>query len=143
MSVRILIADRDEYLLATYREHLSEHGAVVATASTGLACMERLRAFAPDVLVLDPAIPWGGGDGLLAVMHEAPELRPAAVILLTHGGDRSLLYRLSSFRVDDYQIKPLSPRQLMERICTLHISPASTAALPCRFPAERQSEPET
>ena len=129
MSVRILIADRDEFLLATYREHLSQHGAVVATASTGLACMDRLRHFAPNVLVMDPSLLWGGGDGVLAVMDAEPEIRPAFVFLLTHGGNRSLLYRLSSFRIDDYQTKPVSPRQLMERICSLRSLPATTSAL--------------
>jgi carbon storage regulator len=129
MSVRILIADRDEFLLATYREHLSQHGAVVATATTGLACMDRLRVFAPNVLVLDPSLLWGGGDGVLAVMDEEPEIRPPFVLLLTHGGNRSLLYRLSSFRVDDYQTKPVSPRQLMERICTLRGFRTTAAAL--------------
>jgi carbon storage regulator len=122
MSLRILIADRDEFLLATYREHLSRYGAVVATAITGLACVDRLRDFSPDVLVLDPSLLWGGGEGVLALMHEEPQLRPASVLLLTHGGNRSLLYRLSSFKVDDYQTKPLSPRRLTDRICTLHRS---------------------
>jgi carbon storage regulator len=129
MSVRILIADRDEFLLAAYRKHLSQYGAVVATATTGLACMDRLRDFAPNILVLDPSLLWGGGDGVLAVMDAEPEIRPASVLLLTHGGNRSLLYRLSSFRVDDYQTKPVSPRQLMERICTLRMLPTTTTAL--------------
>jgi carbon storage regulator CsrA len=128
MSIRILIADRDEFLLASYREHFGRHGAAVATATTGLVCMDRLRDFAPDVLVLDPTILWGGGDGVLAVLHEEPEIRPAAVLLLTHGGHRSLLYRLSSFRVDDYQPKPVSPRQLMARIWALRLSLTSDTA---------------
>lgn len=128
MSVRILLADRDEFLLAAYREHFSQHGAIVATATTGLACLDRLRDFAPDVLVLDPSLLWGGGDGVLAVMHEEPGIRPASVLLLTNGGNRSLLYRLSSFRVDDYQTKPVGPRQLMERICTLRMPPPDGAA---------------
>jgi DNA-binding response OmpR family regulator len=128
MSVRVLIADRDEFLLATYREHLSRHGAIVATATTGLTCIDRLRDFTPDVLVLDPAILWGGGDGVLAMMHEEPEIRPASVLLLADGGNRTLLYRLASFRVDDYQSKPVSPRRLMERICTLRISPTINSA---------------
>lgn len=129
MSVRILIADRDEFLLAAYREHLSRRGVIVATATTGLTCIDRLRDFEPDVLVLDPAILWGGGDGVLAVMHEEPQIRPASVLLLTHGGDRGLIYRLSSFRVDDYQTKPVSPVQLMQRICTLRMSSNVNAAM--------------
>ena len=127
MSVRILIADRDEFLLAAYHEHFSRHGAVVATATTGLTCIDRLRDFAPDILVLDPSLLWGGGDGVLAVMHEEPQIRPASVLLLTNGGNRTLFYRLSSFKVDDYQAKPVNPRQLMERICTLRMSPTIAA----------------
>ena len=61
MSIRILIADRDEFLSTAYHEHFSRHGAVVATATTGLACIDRLRDFAPDVLILDPSLLWGGG----------------------------------------------------------------------------------
>jgi len=127
MSVRILIADRDEFLLATYHEHLSRHGAIVTTARTGVACLERLRDFAPDILVLDPSLLWGGSEGVLAVMHEEPEIRPACVLLLTDGGNRHLLYRLSSFRVDDYQTKPIGASQLMERICHLRMLPSTTA----------------
>ena len=129
ISARILIADRDEFLSAAYREHLARHGVQVATAATGLACLDRLRDFRPDVLVLDPAMLWGGGDGVLAVLHEEPQIRPAAVLLLTHGGDRSLLYQLSSYRVDDYQVKPVSPQRLLERICIVRASqPLHSAA---------------
>lgn len=128
MSIRILIADRDEFLVATYRDHLTRQGAVVSSATTGLACIARLRDFAPDVLVMDPSLLWGGGDGVLAVMHEEPQIRPAAVLLLAQGGNRTLLYRLSSFRVDDYQTKPVSAKRLMERICSLRESPATAAA---------------
>jgi carbon storage regulator len=122
MSLRILIADSDQFLLAAYHEHLCKYGAIVTTATTGMACIGRLRDFTPDVLILDPTILWGGGDGVLAVMDEEPSIRPPFVLLLTQGSDRSLLYRISSFRVDDYQAKPLSPRCLMERICTLRRS---------------------
>ena len=130
-SMRILIADRDEFRLAGYRDHLSQHGAAVATVTTGLACVARLRDFAPDVLVLDAAIPWGGGDGVLAAMQEEPAIRPTAVLLYTHRQDRSLLYRLSSFRVDDFQPKPLNARQLRERICTMRtLLPAIATSRP-------------
>jgi len=125
MSLRVLIADRDEFLSASYREHLSRHGAIVTTATTGVACLERLRDFAPDILVLDPSLLWGGSDGVLAVMHEEREIRPACVLLLTDGGNRRLLYRLSSFRVDDYQTKPVNASQLMERICRLRMQPTT------------------
>ena len=119
MSIRVLIADPDEYLLASYREYLRQLGATVVTATTGLECMERIRDSAPDVLILEPVLLWGGGEGVLALMQEHPELRPAYVILLTQSRNRSLQYRLSSFKIDDYQIKPLTGKRLAERISRL------------------------
>lgn len=119
LPVRIMIADSDEYLLASYREHLRQLGATVVTATTGLECMERIRDTVPDVLVLEPALLWGGGEGVLAVMQEQPELRPTFVILLTQNRNRSLHYRLSSYKIDDYQTKPLAGKRLAERIYRL------------------------
>ena len=80
MAVRVLLTDPDEFSATTYADCLRQRGAIVTTASTGLECLERLRDFVPDVLVLDPELLWGGGDGVLAVIHEQPELRPAFVV---------------------------------------------------------------
>jgi carbon storage regulator len=116
MSVRVLIADSDGYLLANYHDYLERHGFAVATVTTGLECVERLRECAPDVLVLEPSIRWGGGDGVLAMMHEEPDIPLVPVIVLTFGRDRGVLYRLAPFKIDDYQIKPVRSKQLAERI---------------------------
>jgi carbon storage regulator CsrA len=130
MAARILIADSDRFLVARYRRHLSELGVSVSTARSGLECIQRLRDAVPDVLVLDPALQWGGGDGVLAVLHEEPALRPAVVMILAQSRNRSFLYRLSRFRVDDYQTKPLTPDRLATRICTLLLSARDRAVLP-------------
>jgi len=116
MSIRVLIADPDEYLLDNYRDYLERHGCDVAAVTTGLECVERLRECAPDVLVIEPSILWGGGDGVLAMMHEEPDIPLVPVIVLTFGRDRGVLYRLAPFTIDDYQIKPVRPKRLAERI---------------------------
>lgn len=116
MSVRILIADPDEYTLDSYRDFLERQGFEVATATTGLECVAELRRRAPDVLVIEPSMPWGGGDGVLALMHEDADVPLIPVLVLTYGRDRGVLYRLAPFTVDDYQIKPLNAKQLTQRI---------------------------
>jgi DNA-binding response OmpR family regulator len=116
MSIRVLIADPDQYLLDNYRDYLEENGFEVATATTGLECVERLRKCAPDVLVIEPSIPWGCGDGVLAMMHEEASVPLTPVIVLTYGRDRGVLYRLAPFKIDDYQVKPMRPQRLAERI---------------------------
>jgi carbon storage regulator len=116
MLPRVLIADPDDYLLDSYRDYLEQHGFGVVTATTGLECVERLRECAPDVLVLEPSIPWGWGDGVLAMMHEEPDIPLVPVIVLTYGRDRGVLYRSAPFKIDDYQLKPLRPERLAQRI---------------------------
>src|SRR5262245_34251241 len=71
---RVLIAVPDAALLDAYRRRLTADGFEVETARDGLDCVHRVRAFAPEVLVLSTALPWGGGDGVLAVMHEEARL---------------------------------------------------------------------
>jgi len=38
------------------------------------------------------------------------------VVVLTYGRDRGVLYRLAPFKIDDYQVKPMRPKRLAERI---------------------------
>jgi DNA-binding response OmpR family regulator len=118
-GIRVLLADPDPFLAAAYQEYLSEHGFAAATATSALECLEKLRGFGPDVLVLEPALAWGGGDGVLAVMNERTDVPRVPVIVLTSGRDRSAIYRMSSFRIEDYQTKPLAPAKLAAHICAL------------------------
>lgn len=117
MATRVLIADPDRHLLAAYKEHLSLEGFEVATARDGLECLRRLREFAPDALVLEPAIPWGGGDGIVAMMQEEPDLPEVClVLLLTHGCNPAILYNIATFPISDYLAKPTTARNLAQRL---------------------------
>jgi len=117
--LRVLIADSDVNLVSSYAEFLERQGYEVAAVASGLECLARLRQFAPQVLVLEPSLPWGGADGVLARMQEEPALKDVPVIVLTYGRDRGALYRLAPYRVADYLIKPQSPRRLAERISAI------------------------
>jgi AmiR/NasT family two-component response regulator len=78
-----------------------------------------------DVCVVASAGPTGWTSGQVvsvseaAVIHEQPELRPAFVVLVSYARDRSLLHRVSRFKVDDYQVKPLSAARLANRLSRL------------------------
>ena len=57
--IRVLLADPDEALPALYREPLGDEGFEVVTAFSGIECVARLQERVPDLLVLEPQMPWG------------------------------------------------------------------------------------
>ncbi len=117
------MADPDESLQPLYRERLLQEGFELATASSGLECVARLRERVPDVLVLEPQLPWGGGEGVLAIMGEVSELATVPVIVLTSCRDSRLLEAVARFPVSDYQLKPLAPDRLAGRLRTILAHP--------------------
>ena len=121
--IRVLMADPDESLPPVYREPLSREGFELGTAVSGLECVARLRERVPDVLVLEPQLPWGGGDGVLAMMGEVPQLATVPVMVLTSCHDPHVLNRVARFPVSSYHLKPLAPDRLAARLRTLLTHP--------------------
>jgi len=112
---RVLIAEPDECLLAEYQEYMADDFEVV-TALNGLECVACLRDFVQDVLVLEPQLPWGGGDGVLTIMKMVAELAIIPVMILTSCRDVVILRSVAPFPISDYCVKPLTPAQLTKRI---------------------------
>jgi len=123
------MADPDESLPPVYREPLSRAGFELVTAVSGLECVARLRERVPDVLVLEPHMPWGGGDGVLAVMGEVPHLATVPVMVLTSCRDPHVLDRVARFPISDYHLKPLAPDRLVGRLRTVLNHPRLRFAL--------------
>ncbi len=117
--IRVLLADPDEALQPVYREGLAQEGFEVVAAYSGLECVARLHECVPDLLVLEPQLPWGGGDGVLARMSEVPQLASVPVIVLTSCRDSQVLDRVTRFPVSGYHLKPLAPKQLARTLRTL------------------------
>ena len=145
MSTRVLIADPDESLLCSYRSALSRTGFQVATASNGLECVAILRSFVPDVLVLELDMPWGGGVGVLAMMHDGDDLPQVPVIVLTGPrGLRNLDDVLLFAALSAYHVKPLAPEQLARLIRRMLEDPVPS--VPFEYwgsPAHRPTYPES
>ena len=114
--VRILLAGSNNYRWRAYHKRLEAAGFSARLTNSGIECVAVLRAFRPDVLVLDPNVPWGGGDGVLAVRDEEPELKNNLVMILTARCEPGLLYRLSDYPIDDLVGQPISATFLQWRL---------------------------
>jgi CheY-like chemotaxis protein len=79
----LLIAEGDDTLIDLFRQYCSRCGYDVETAAGGLECLRKLRRSSCQLLVLDVDLPWGGGDGVLALMREDPRLARIPVILIS------------------------------------------------------------
>lgn len=117
--IRVLMADPDASFPAAYREPLLREGFELVTAVNGLECIARLHDYAPDVLVLEPHMPWGGGDGVLAIMGESSKLATVPVMILTSCRDPHVLRAVGRFPISDYHVKPLPPEQLAGKLRSL------------------------
>lgn len=117
--IRVLMADPDASLPTVYREPLAREGFELITAVNGLECVARLRERVPNALVLEPRMPWGGGDGVLAMMGEEPDLATVPVMVLTSCRDAHVLKSVGRFPIADYHVKPLAPDRLATRLRSL------------------------
>ena len=110
------LADRS--LLAAYCEALADGGYAVAAATDGISCLNLLRDAAPDVAVLDRALPWGGGDGVLALMRQEPSYLRVPVIAFTTRADEALC-TFMALPVEMYLPTPPTPQSLTTTVRTL------------------------
>ncbi len=80
----VLLAESQRRLRIDYERSLRSAGFAVEIAPDAMECLARLRQSPPDVLVLDSHLPWGGGDGVLALMREEPSVPLVPTLLRTH-----------------------------------------------------------
>jgi DNA-binding response OmpR family regulator len=116
MPVHVLLADSNRALRHSYAARLARRGFHVETAADGLECLDRLRSGRPDILVLDPDLLWGQGDGVLALMHDDENVPRVPVIFLASRYDPGHLAGYTGDILHAYYFKPLEPELLIEGI---------------------------
>ena len=78
--MRALIVDRDVEFLEILETFFRNRGHEAQFATNGVECLEVLRDFNPDVIMVSYGLQWGGVDGILAVLREDPLLQNIPVI---------------------------------------------------------------
>lgn len=109
---KVLIAEAHARLAAEYQALLRLSGLVVETAGDGLECIARIWDFHPDLVVLEPDIPWGGGDGVLSVLSEEVILPNCTVILISEQVKEKCRGTGAELVAGRYE-KPLTPGDLL------------------------------
>ena len=113
MVKTVLVVDDEPKIVDVVREYLEHAGFAVRTAGDGPAALERARALAPDLIVLDLGLP--GLDGLDVARQLRQSSRVPVIILTARGDEVDRIIGLE-LGADDYLVKPFSPRELVARV---------------------------
>jgi DNA-binding response OmpR family regulator len=124
---RILVVDDELPIVELVRGYLEREGFAVASAADGPAAIEEVRAWAPDVIVLDLMLP--GLDGV-EVCRRVRTFSDAYVLMLTARAEEVDRIVGLSVGADDYLVKPFSPRELVARVKALLRRPRTTSSMP-------------
>lgn len=110
---KILIVDDEEKIRFVVREYAQFSGHEVAEAADGSEAVALCRDHKFDLLVMDIMMP--KVDGFTAV-KQIRKFSPLPVIMLSARGEE--YDKLFGFElgIDDYVVKPFSPKELMARI---------------------------
>jgi CheY-like chemotaxis protein len=104
---KVLVVDDDESNRYMLSRRLEYRGYLVVTATDGREAVERARAEAPSLILMDVTLPVLDGLAATRELKSLPELRGIPVIALTaHTGpdDRD---RAREAGCDDYDTKPI------------------------------------
>ena len=123
---RILIVDDESKIRSLIRKYAEFEGYEVVEAIDGMEAVSLCRAQNFDIIIMDVMMP--GLDGFSAC-REIRKFKSIPVLMLSARGEE--YDRLHGFElgVDDYVVKPFSPRELMMRVNVI-ISRHSAAAEP-------------
>ncbi len=110
---KILVIDDEPSIVNLVQAYLKPEGYEVFTATDGPSGLKAVRAFKPDLVVLDVMLPGMDGLELLSRLRRESEVY---VILLTARTEETDKIVGLSVGADDYMTKPFSPRELVARV---------------------------
>ena len=109
----ILLTDDEEKIRALIKKYALFEGHTVTEAATGMEAVEICRKENFDIIIMDVMMP--ELDGFSAV-KEIRKTKDTPVLMLSARGEEYDKIHGFEMGVDDYVVKPFSPKELMLRI---------------------------
>lgn len=116
MPGRILVVDDNAGNRDMLARQLERQGHTVAAADDGREALERLRAEAFDLVLLDMMMPVLDGYGTLLEIKKDPALQHLPVIMISALDELGSVVRCIERGAEDYLPKPFNPTLLRARI---------------------------
>ena len=140
-QLRVLVADDDKDAVASLMLLLQEEGHEVRGVYSGLAVLDKVRDFGPDVVLLDIGMPHISGYEVARALRERyASARPLLIAITGHSKptDRTLA-QLAGF--DHHFTKPYDPNALLALLRASGAATRSPAAPETPGPAALPGRP--
>jgi CheY-like chemotaxis protein len=112
----VLVAEDDETTLRLVGQVVQRGGYRAALAQNGVKAVNLLKRARPDLIILDLKMPKMDGFQLLELLKKYDSAATIPVIVLTGSSSPVDIDRALSLDIDDYLVKPISPRKLLDKI---------------------------
>lgn len=113
LPVRVLVVDDEELIVEILSMGLNYEGFQVSVARDGFSALEEVRAYKPDLVILDVMLP--GIDGV-EVCKRLRAGSDVGILMLTARGELEDRVAGLDSGADDYLVKPFTFRELLARV---------------------------
>jgi DNA-binding response OmpR family regulator len=126
MSTKVLIVEDDSFLANAYRVKLSKQGFEIKIAGDGIEALSTLKAFTPDVILLDLVMPNMDGFTFLRTMRADEKIKDIPVIVASNLGQKEDTDEAKKLGAIDFVIKSnLTMQDLVTKINAVTQKPAA------------------
>ena len=116
---KILIVEDEHDILQLAKLYLEKEGFRTVLAKTGMAGLRQVKLEKPDLIVLDLMLPEIDGIEVCTRLRSAPETARLPIVMLIAKAEESDTIIGLELGIDDYVIKPFSPKTLVARVKAL------------------------
>ena len=116
MTHKILIVDDEPNILMSLEFLLKKEGFQIDTAGDGDAALDKVRSFAPDLILLDVMMPKKSGFEVCEILRADSAIRQPRIIMLTAKGRDTEQAKAMALGADAYMLKPFSTKDLVAKI---------------------------
>ena len=125
-SISVLIIEDNQYMRKVVRNILVNIGVkTIHEAGDGIAGLEAIRMFAPDIVILDWEMPLLNGAELVRIVR-SPGVFPVPdvpIIMLTGHVERWRVVEATRLGINEFLKKPVSGKALLDRIVAILATP--------------------
>jgi len=113
---RILIADDNLPNSELLEAYLSDLDCEIAMAADGLETLNQVKAFQPDLILLDVMMPKLSGFEVCRKLKDDPATRRIMILMVTALNELGDIERAVQAGTDDFLSKPVNKLELVKRV---------------------------